>query len=140
MPAPCRLSGMKRDLAQVNLIFISDLQAARSIFVIAGGSCFCCSLPSLLILASSALSSAPTSMAKPVQYNQTIMAEINPQQIRQTDPAAHSKNRTGQGCQETLLDVGSEEVGRFKIFIRSIFGKRLRGRIFCKNSPVGGLP
>ena len=38
------------------------------------------------------------------------MAEINPEQIRQTDPAAHSKNRTGQGGQETLLDVWSEEV------------------------------
>jgi hypothetical protein len=31
--------------------------------VIAGGSCFSCTLPALLILASSALSSAPTSMA-----------------------------------------------------------------------------
>src|SRR5207245_10704128 len=135
MPAPCRLSGMKRDLAQVILIFISDLQAARSIFVIAGGSCFSCSFPSLLIFASSALSSAATSMAKPVQYNQTIMAEINPQQIRQTDPAAYSKNRTGQGCQDTLHDVGREEVGRFTIFIRSIFGDRLLGSIFRKHSP-----
>jgi len=42
-------------------------QAARSILVIEGGSCFSSILPSLVIFASSALSSAPTSMAKPVQ-------------------------------------------------------------------------
>ena len=41
--------------------------AAKSIFVMLGGSCFCSILPSRLIFASSALSSAPTSMAKPVQ-------------------------------------------------------------------------
>src|SRR6266567_9323265 len=42
-------------------------QAAKSIFVIGGGSCFSSILPLLLIFASSQLSSAPTSMAKPVQ-------------------------------------------------------------------------
>ena len=35
-------------------------------------------LPALLILASSAFSSAPTSMAKPVQYSQTINAIAAP--------------------------------------------------------------
>jgi hypothetical protein len=53
-------------------------QAAKSMLVIAGGSCFSSTLPALLILASSALSSAPTSMAKPVQYNQTINAIAAP--------------------------------------------------------------
>jgi len=41
--------------------------AAKSILVMLGGSCFSSILPSPLIFASSALSSAPTSMAKPVQ-------------------------------------------------------------------------
>ena len=42
-------------------------QAAKSILVIGGGSCFSSILPLVLIFASSQLSSAPTSMAKPVQ-------------------------------------------------------------------------
>jgi hypothetical protein len=42
-------------------------QAARSMFMIGGGSCFSSMRPSLLTLASSELSSAPTSMPKPVQ-------------------------------------------------------------------------
>ncbi len=41
--------------------------AAKSILVMVGGSCFSSILPALLIFASSALSSAPTSIAKPVQ-------------------------------------------------------------------------
>jgi len=41
--------------------------AAKSILVIGGGSCFSSILPSRLIFANSQLSSAPTSMAKPVQ-------------------------------------------------------------------------
>ncbi len=44
-----------------------DIHAAKSMFVIGGGSCFSAILPSLLIFASSELSSAPTSMANPVQ-------------------------------------------------------------------------
>ena len=52
--------------------------SAGSILVIAGGSRFCCSFPSWLIFASSAFSSAPTSKAKPVQYNQTISAIAAP--------------------------------------------------------------
>jgi hypothetical protein len=43
------------------------LHAAKSILVIGGGSCFSSILPSRLIFANSQLSSAPTSMVKPVQ-------------------------------------------------------------------------
>lgn len=42
-------------------------QAAKSILVMEGGSVLAGSFPSRLILASSAFSSAPTSMANPVQ-------------------------------------------------------------------------
>jgi len=53
-------------------------QAAKSILVMEGGSYFSSSFPSLLILASSSFSAAPTSMAKPVQYNQVIKAMAAP--------------------------------------------------------------
>ena len=74
---PCRVLDYLR---RVNPPFlrIRAPHSAGSILVIAGGSRFCCSFPSRLILASSAFSSAPTSMAKPVQYNQTISAIAAP--------------------------------------------------------------
>jgi hypothetical protein len=52
--------------------------ATIPIRVIGGGSCFSCILPSLLILASSAFSSAPKSMAKLVQYSHVIRAIAAP--------------------------------------------------------------
>jgi hypothetical protein len=80
---PCTFSVFKRSIfsAEISqnrllerfraLLYISSAEtmhyAAKSIFVMLGGSCFSSILPSLLIFASSALSSAPTSMAKPVQ-------------------------------------------------------------------------
>ena len=52
--------------------------ATIPIRVMGGGSRFSCILPSLLILASSAFSSAPKSMAKPVQYSHVIRAIAAP--------------------------------------------------------------
>src|SRR5438034_11242489 len=53
-------------------------QAAKSIFVIEEGSCFSRTGPSRLIFASSEFNSAPTSIAKPVQYNHTMSAIAAP--------------------------------------------------------------
>ena len=72
-----RSSSSQGEISEINFLRDSALAsvnsaramhyAAKSIFVMGGGSCFSSILPALLIFASSALSSAPTSIAKPVQ-------------------------------------------------------------------------
>jgi len=63
---------------KIGVPIVKQPHAAKSIFVIEGGCCFCCSFPALLALASSSFNSAPTSIAKPVQYNQVIKAMAAP--------------------------------------------------------------
>jgi hypothetical protein len=76
-----------------------------------------------------AFSSAPTSIANPVQYSQTIRAtlsqgsvglvevrkrpEIKAQQVGQSDPATNRKKCPRQGGKKTLFYVGSEKVKSF---------------------------
>src|SRR6185312_1901961 len=52
--------------------------AVRSSFVTTGGSGCCSIAPALVLLASSAFSSAPTSIANPVQYSHTMSATAAP--------------------------------------------------------------
>src|SRR5579863_982414 len=58
------------------------------------------------------------------------VTKISAEQIRQADPAAHRKNRSGQRGEETLFDVWSQEIESFN---------RKDGEPHC-NSPVDIRP